>query len=111
MNTTQKHTPREVADFILGEVLRPFIESVLYDDYQKDWEARHENNDIEAEEFNKRYDEALRFVEATPDLLAALEQYQRAYAVWNARKDGGEDDLHAANQYARAAIANVKGVH
>jgi hypothetical protein len=67
MNTQeQKHTPREVADFIVSEILQPFTESSLYEDYEKDYIERTGKND-----FSQLYDAAFNLIAAAPDSLEA----------------------------------------
>lgn len=44
-----------------------------------------------------------------PEMLEALQCFESAYAAWNNRGEGGEDDLHHAVRVARAAINKAEG--
>ena len=47
-------------------------------------------------------------IEAVPDMMAALRMVMLAYEQWDARKEGGEDNLHyAVNHIARDAMAKA----
>lgn len=107
MKQESKHTPKEVADFILDEVLNPFTESSLYEDYQEDWEANHDDKDL----FNDRYDEAIRLIAAAPDMLEALEAlFKNCSMIHNTWGDGcNQREADAAIAAGRAAIAKAKG--
>jgi len=57
---------KEATDFILDEILNPFTESCLYEDYEADYEQRAGKSD-----FADKYDAAVAFIGIAPELLEA----------------------------------------